>query len=177
MSRSGVVSGDAGAADFVLPVLASAEVRTADPDEYSRNSPSHYADAVAWLAVEAARRALAAAPEVLDARERTAVLAVSEHCTLATMHGIARRMRKGQLSPMQFSGANPGLLAGAVCMEWRFKGPSLVLTMPPALGADTALRVARGWLRDGQADFVLVTSHRLRDAEHIAECRVLGRPR
>ena len=155
--------------------LARADVVCADPEAFSRNTPSLYADPVAWLAVETARRALDQAPDVLDAREDTAVLAVSEYGTLDTMRGIAVRVRAGRVSPLRFAGANPGLLAGAVCLQWQLRGPSLTLTMPPELGAATAEAVACGWLRQGLARHVLLLTHELRGAEHAASCRVLGR--
>lgn len=169
MSRSAILS-----AAPVDAELARADVVCADPDAFSRNSSCLYADPVAWLAVETARRALARTPDVLDARDDTAVLAVSEHGTLDTMRDIAARMRAGRISPLRFVGANPGLLAGAVCLEWRLRGPSLTLTMPPALGVDTAQVVAGGWLRRGQARYVLLLTHELCGPEHATSCRVLG---
>jgi len=155
--------------------LSTAEVASTDPEEYSRNGRSGYADAVAWLAVEAARRALTDVPAVLAASEETAVLALSDHCTLTTMQNIARRMHAGKLSPMHFAGANPGLLAGAVCMRWHMRGPSLTLTMPPRIGSETARLVASGWLHKGQARFVLLITHELHGVEHFATCTVFGR--
>lgn len=169
MSRSSVLGAAPADAE-----LARADVVCADPETFSRNSSSRYADPVAWLAVEAARRALERTPAVLDAREDTAVLAVSEHGTLGTMRGIAARMRAGRISPLRFAGANPGLLAGLVCLEWGLRGPSLALTMPAALGVDTAQVVADGWLRRGQARYVLLLTHELCGPEHAASCRVLG---
>ncbi|GHF18072.1 MULTISPECIES: beta-ketoacyl synthase N-terminal-like domain-containing protein [Streptomyces] len=166
------------AVPFVAPpesVLARAEVTSTDPEEFSRNAPSTYADPVAWLAVEAARRALADVPEVLAAREDTAVLAVSAHATIGTMHGIVRRIRAGRVSPLHFAGANPGLLAGAVCREWQLKGPSLTLTMPPAHGTDAALTVARGLLGRALAPYVLLLTHEADEAGHTAVCTVWGR--
>jgi len=169
MSRSEILNAAPAPAE-----LARADVVCADPDSFSRNSACLYADPVAWLAVEAARRALDRIPAVLDARDDTAVLAVSAYATLGTMRGIAARMRAGRISPLRFAGANPGLLAGAVCLEWRLRGPSLALTMPPALGVDTAQVVADGWLRRGQAQYVLLLTHELRGPEHTASCQVLG---
>ncbi|MCO5994306.1 beta-ketoacyl synthase N-terminal-like domain-containing protein [Actinoallomurus rhizosphaericola] len=154
-------------------VLATSEVDCADPNQHSRNRKSLYVDPVAWLAVEVADRALAQIPEVTAAGEDTAVLAISAHCTIATMRSIAERIRSGRLSPLRFTGANPGLLAGAVCLERQLRGPSLTLTMPPELGRDTALVVAEGWLRSGQARYVLLITHELRGVDHVASCAVL----
>jgi hypothetical protein len=155
-------------------VIASSEILCADPNQFSRNKSSNYADPVAWLAVEAARRALANMPADLGAQDDTAVLAISAQCTIGTIHDIAARAQSGLLSPLHFAGANPGSLAGLVCMNWQFRGPSLALTMPPASGIGTALIVSRNWLRLGQARYVLIIAHEVGAAGHVASCSVLG---
>lgn len=120
--------------------------------------PSFYADPAAWLAVEAVAVALGDAPvAVADAAEDTGVLAVSAMATTSTVRAIRRGAARGRVSPLRFAGANPGSLAGLVCIRYGFRGPSLTLSMPPD-EAWPVPAIRRTWLA-GPCRFVVVVEH------------------
>lgn len=146
--------------------------RAADPAAFAHNSPSLFADPVAWLvsaAVEKCAHLVAGAPD------RVGVIAVSEFATLVTMRAIARTASKGRMSPLRFAGANPGALAGLTCLRWGFRGPAMTLSMNPVDGVDTALVLANGLLSSGAAEHMVLATHTVA-GEHTAHCVVVCRP-
>jgi Beta-ketoacyl synthase, N-terminal domain len=157
-----------------LTVIADRTVAGADPRGYSRNAPSFYADPAAWLVVAAVQEALAACAEnPLSTPDEVGVVAVSPVCTAHTMRAIAHSAADGLVSPLRFAGASPGILAGLACIRWKLRGPTLTLTMDPASGLDIAATVAGGWLRDGQARYVLVAAYDIEGERHVARCTVV----
>lgn len=128
---------------------------------------SVYADPVSWLVLEAVERAMGEGHEdLLAAREAVGHIAVSDHCTTHTMRGIAAAIPAGRISPLRFSGANPGSICSLPSQLLGFSGPSMTLSMPPEKGLPTAVAVARVWLRQRSAAYVLVTSHSAGASRH-----------
>jgi hypothetical protein len=153
-------------------VIGHGTARAADPAVFAHNSPSLFADPVAWLvsaAVEKCAHVVAGAPDGVG------VIAVSEFATLLTMRAIARTASKGRVSPLRFAGANPGALAGLTCLRWGFRGPAMTLSMNPEHGVDTALVLANGLLSAGAAEYMVLATHAVA-GEHIARCVVLCLP-
>ncbi|TDV37788.1 hypothetical protein [Actinophytocola oryzae] len=167
-----------------LTMTGFAELTATEPDTYSRNRSSLYADPVAWLVDAAVRRALDSCGESLGhdgAADDVGILALSETCTARTIRSIAGMTARGRVSPLRFAGANPGSLAGLSCLTGRFRGPSVTLAMSVPAGVGPAVLVAAGWLRAGQATHVVLAVHdRRTDGDgqvHHARCAVtrLGR--
>ena len=151
----------------------------ADPAEFSRNSPSFFADPAAWAVTAAVADALArSAADVRaaiggESAASVGVIVISPQCTATTMRAIGRTAGRGLVSPLRFAGANPGVLAGLPCITWRLRGPSLVLGSEAADAVPVAAVVARSWLEAGQTCYVLAAVHSMRDHGHAARCAVL----
>lgn len=141
----------------------------------ARRKASVYADPVSWLVLEAVERAVADCPELLAAREAVGHVVVSDHCTLHSMRQLAEGIAAGRVSPLRFSGANPGLLCSLPCHIFGFNGPSITLSMPPERGVGPALAIARGWLCRLAATHVVLTSHHTDEEGHHIFSRVLRR--
>jgi hypothetical protein len=128
---------------------------------------SLYADPVSWLVLEAVKRAMSEGHEdLLAASEAVGHITVSDHCTTHTMRGIAAAVPAGRVSPLRFSGANPGSICSLPSQLLGFSGPSMTLSMPAEKGLPTAVAIARVWLHQRSAAYVLVTSHSAGDSEH-----------
>ena len=135
---------------------------------------SVYADPLSWLVLEAVERAIEEyGGELSSARESVGHIAVSDHCTAYTMRELAATIPTGRISPLRFSGANPGTVCSLPAQILGFSGPSMTLSMPPEKGLPPAIAVARVWLRQGTATHVLVTSHRADAAGHHVTSTIL----
>jgi hypothetical protein len=155
-------------------VLGRSVLHCADPAVFARNSPSLFADPVAWLvcaAVEAATEECA--DELSHAREDVGVIVVSEFATLTTMRSVAGGAAHGRVSPLRFAGANPAVVAGLACITLGFRGPTLTLSMSPADGVGPAAAVASSVLSSGAAGHLVLAAHQVTD-EHVATCVVVG---
>jgi 3-oxoacyl-(acyl-carrier-protein) synthase len=163
-----------------IVATGAAEIVTKSPEEFSHNRSSLYADPVAWLATAAVDEALRPADRsgshrnVLAFPEQVGVIAVSNHCTIETMRSVAAAAPRGRMSPLQFAGANPGSLAGLVCMHWKFRGPTLTLSTNLADGVPSALVAATAWLRREHATSVILLTHTVAEGLHTARCVVLS---
>ncbi|GGQ65139.1 beta-ketoacyl synthase N-terminal-like domain-containing protein [Couchioplanes azureus] len=141
------------------PLLGRGEVALTDDIAARHSRPSFYADPAAWLAVEAVAAALGeAGAAVAQAGEDVGVLAISATATTRTMRAIRRTAAAGRVSPLRFAGANPGSLAGLVCIEYGFRGPSLTLSMPPEQAWPVPV-IRQDWL-DGPCRYVVTVTHR-----------------
>jgi len=146
-----------------LSVMARAETDADALTGSRQRAASFYADPVAWLVVDAVGAALAeAGDEVRMCRNDVGVLSMSEAGTLHTMRQVESGAGRGRVSPLRFAGANPGSLAGLPCIVFGFKGPSLMLSMPPDAGRPVAAVVARAWLAAGGCRYVVVNEHEQR---------------
>ena len=132
-----------------------------------KQTASVYADPVSWLVFDAVEHAVDGwAEELLSARETVGHIVVSDHCTTYTMRAIAAAIPQGRISPLRFSGANPGSVCGLTSQLLGFGGPSLTLSMPPEKGLPPAVTIARVWLRRRSAVHVLITSHSADESGH-----------
>jgi hypothetical protein len=168
----------------MLAVLGFGEIVTADPDEFSRNRSSFYADPVAWLMTAVVGQAIERTAEPITGTagsggDEVGVLMISDICSLATMHSVRASTERGRVSPLRFAGANPGGLASLPCIEWSLRGPTLTLAMPPVTGLPAATVLAESWLAGGQASHVVLGVHfRVGGADaprHVGRCAILGR--
>jgi 3-oxoacyl-(acyl-carrier-protein) synthase len=137
-----------------------------------------YADPASWTVAAAVENALAACgPDRRPtADDRIGMITVSGSGTLETMRSQAERVAaQGKISPIRFAGGNPAAMAGVPCLVFGFHGPSLVLSMPVAAGAEPADLLASTWLRTKRARFVVVAAHQAVAADtHRARALVLG---
>ncbi|HEX8092912.1 coronafacic acid synthetase [Jatrophihabitans sp.] len=157
-------------------VLAEGRSSTPDLRNFRGGSkPSFFADPLSWLVAQSVEQAVAqCGAEVRSAAEEVGSLLISDVCSLTTMRQVAERVPSGRLSPLRFSGANPGVTATLPAMTFGFTGPSLTLSMTPADGLPWGLVIARCWLVSGQARHVVLASHRHEpDAGHQVDSAVL----
>jgi hypothetical protein len=127
-----------------------------------------YADPAAWRVVAAV--ADAASP-VRAAGDRVGVVVTSADGPVEAMAAMCEAARGGSSSPIRFPASNAGSLAGLACIALGFRGPTLMLTMPPARGVPIALLLAETWLTRGVADYVAVAAHAQASG---ARCLLLG---
>jgi hypothetical protein len=165
--------------DDRLRVIGQGMVHTNDPASARRPAPSFFADPAAWLVLAAIEAALGAAPatpvDATDPADAVGVIAVSEVATGRSIGEVAAGAARGRVSPLRFAGANPGSLAGVACHLLGLRGPSMVLTMPPADGLPVAELLAAGWLARGAAGRVVVATYQIEAAgRHTAHARALA---
>ncbi|MEI5519908.1 coronafacic acid synthetase [Streptomyces brasiliscabiei] len=143
-----------------------------------KRKASLYADPLSWLVLDAVEQALGACGGILtpaDAPARRSVghIAVSDQCTTHTMRQLAAAIPSGRVSPLRFSGANPGSICGLPSQLLGLGGPTMTLSMPPEKGLPPALLVARAWLRQDSASHVIVTTHRADASGHHVTSTIL----
>lgn len=145
------------------------------PFRSKRQRPSFYADPVSWLALEAFEQALSHCSEDLTQwPEHIGLITLSDTCTLQTMREIEAKLAEGLISPLKFSGANPGAIGSLPSHFFGFSGPTLVLSMPPEEGLDLATMLAEEWLREGNAKFVVITRHWMTTDGHRVESTIFS---
>lgn len=145
------------------------------PFRSKRQRPSFYADPASWLILQAFEQALEQCSQDFLARpEQIGLITLSETCTLHTMLEIEKTLGEGVISPLRFSGANPGAVGSLPSHFFGFSGPTLVLSMPPEDGLDLAATLAAGWLAVGDADFVAINRHWLTASGHYAESTIFA---
>lgn len=138
--------------------IATGTADAARLEEVGQRVASLYADPLAWVAVDAVQAALDRIPLALGSE--VGVIAVSSVGTRRTMRQIAGSVaRTGRVSPLRFAGANPGSLAGLPCIQFGFRGPSLLLTMAPGAAAPYVSALAQSWLDSHMCQYVAVIEH------------------
>lgn len=144
-----------------------------------RRIPSVYADPVAWLILAGVEQSIADCSEDIAAvADSVGHIVVSDVCTCHTMRDLANTIADGHLSPLRFSGANPGAICGLSCHVLRLRGPSATLSMRPADGLPAAVAIGRMWLRQRAAEFVVLSAHRLSEqGRHMVSSTIIGRDR
>ncbi|MDV9168540.1 coronafacic acid synthetase [Streptomyces sp. W16] len=162
-----------------LDIVGRGVATPSDPSgARSRQRTSVYADPLSWLVLDAVRHAIDGhSEELLSSREFVGHVVVSDHCTTHTMRGIAATLAAGRISPLRFSGANPGSVCSLPSQFLGFSGPSMTLSMPPARGLPPALAICRAWLREGSATHMLLTSHDADASGHRVTTTVLRETR
>ena len=158
-----------------LTTLARGLRETGDLAAEGRRTASFYADPAAWLVVSAVEAALAEAPEAVR-REPAEIgaLAVSDHGSRHTMRSVADTAARGRVSPLRFAGANPGSLAGLLCITLGFRGPSLLVCMPPERAGPIVALIAAGWLATGQCRYIAVAEHSANNGHHTVSAHILA---
>ncbi|GLW36141.1 coronafacic acid synthetase [Pectobacterium actinidiae] len=128
---------------------------------------SLYADPLSWLVLEAVEQAINEYRDVItSACSSVGHIAISDQCTLKTIHDISETLSSGHLSPLRFSGACPGMIIGLPSQFLRFSGPSIVWSMPPDNMQPYATALAQLWLDEGSATHVIITDHRVDESGH-----------
>lgn len=134
-----------------------------------------YADPAAWITASAAAEALAPVREAVDAvRHEIGVLTLSQDGPAATMAVVGEAAAAGFSSPLRYPAANPGSLAGVLCIAFGLRGPALNLTMPPADAVPLALQAASGWLERQAMPLLLVAACSRVAQGHRARCLLLS---
>jgi hypothetical protein len=143
-----------------------------------RRKASFYADPLSWLVFSAVEHAVDGCPEeLLASPESVGHIVVSDRCTTHTMRETAAAIAVGRISPLRFSGANPGSVCSLPSQLLGFAGPSMTLSMPPEKGLAPAVTIARVWLRQRSAVHVLITSHRADESGHRVTSTILRETR
>ncbi|MEV6447954.1 hypothetical protein [Amycolatopsis sp. NPDC051716] len=158
-----------------MALLAKGSATAKTLSDVRGSKRSMFADPAAWLVAAAVEDAIEGMrAELTAAASEVGVICVSRHCTVHTISAIGRGVPDGRVSPMRFAGANPGAMSSLPCILFGFGGPTLVFTMDPEAAAPAVASVARAWLRDGSARYVLVCSHTAGAEGHVTRCEVLG---
>jgi hypothetical protein len=122
-------------------------------------APIRYADPVAWAVTAAIARALDPLEHVVaQAHDRAGVVVTSADGPTEAITSIREASQRGTSSPVRFPAANAGSLAGLASIAFAFRGPTLVLTLPPSRGVPVALLLAEAWVRRGVASFVALAA-------------------
>jgi len=135
-----------------------------------------YADPAAWVLATATARALAPKKDqVVAAKDRLGIVAVSSHGPIETLSKVAEDARNGFASPLRYPASNPGSLAGVSCILFGLRGPTLNLLLGPTAGVPLGLFIAHRWLDRGAAAYMVVAAC-IRDVQgqYLARCLLLG---
>lgn len=141
-----------------------------------RQKPSFYADPVSWLILDAAEQAVAQCVGLTEFPEEVGVITISDVCTMHTMTEIASRLTDGHISPLRFSGANPGAVGSLPSHFCTFSGPALVFSMPPEEALGIAKTVAETWLKEATVRYVILNRHWLRQDGHHVSSTIFSHP-
>lgn len=127
-----------------------------------------YADPVTMLVLSAIDDAVDSVGVIDEpaVRAEVGVISISATGPQDTLSQLASAVSTGLMSPTRFAAAGPGFLAGLPCIDFGFRGPSLVLTCEPHTGSPVAAHVASSWLAHGGCRYVLVNEHRCAKGTH-----------
>lgn len=133
-----------------------------------------YADPAAWLTANAIANALEASGRELD-HDRTGLVVTSAEGPAEATAAMHEAALQGSSSPIRFPASNAGSLAGLTSIAFSLRGPTLMLTMPPARGVPVALLLARAWLLRGVVTHMAVAAHGTPvGGRALARCLLLG---
>lgn len=151
-----------------LNIVGHGMASTSDLSTYKpAQKASLYADPLSWLVLEAVEQAITEHRDVItSACSSVGHIAISDHCTLKTIHDISATLSSGHLSPLRFSGACPGMVIGLPSQFLRFSGPSIVWSMPSDNMQIYAAALAQIWLDEGSATHVIITDHHVDESGH-----------
>lgn len=135
-----------------------------------------YADPASWTTATAVAQAVAAQREaVLGAHDRVAVVVTSADGPVEAMAAMREATLGGSSSPIRFPASNAGSLAGLAGIGFGFRGPTMMLTLPPARGVPVGLLLADAWLGRGVTAYVVLASCRwAAGARPSARCLLLA---
>lgn len=125
----------------------------------SRNRPSLFATPLAWAIADVAG-SLIATNGPIDGSQ-TALVVVSDVCSLATIAELSGPLATGFVSPLRFAGASPSVVAGFPALEHGIRGPVLSLTMAPRHATQALRALARYWLLYSGVTAVIIIAHAL----------------
>jgi hypothetical protein len=136
-----------------------------------------YADPASWTTATAVAHAIAAHREaVLAAHDRVGVIVTSADGPVEAIAAMCEASKAGSSSPIRFPASNAGSLTGLSSIAFTFRGPTLMLTMPPDRGAPVALLLADAWIQRGQAEYVVVAACGRVDGKPAARCVLVSGP-
>jgi hypothetical protein len=137
-----------------------------------------YADPASWLTANAVANAMDPVREaVLAAHDRTGIVVTSAEGPVEAMAAMHEAALAGSSSPIRFPASNAGSLAGIPSIAFGFRGPTLMLTLPPDRGVPVGLLLAEAWLGRGVVSFVAVAACRRGEARClILTTEPVGRP-
>jgi hypothetical protein len=131
-----------------------------------RNKPSFYATPVAW--------AVANFTQVLIEDEggivphHTAMIVVSDECSLSTIREVSRSAAQGTISPLRFAGASPSIVAGLPALQQGIRGPTVCLTMPPGHASSAIVAMINYWIKYCNIVSVIAIAHfKLGERHHL----------
>jgi 3-oxoacyl-(acyl-carrier-protein) synthase len=136
-----------------------------------------YADPASWVTAGAIADAIEASADpaaVREAHDRVGVVVTSAEGPVEAMAAMHEAAQSRSSSPIRFPASNAGSLAGIPSIAFGFRGPTLMLTLPPDRGAAAAIVLADQWIRRGVAAFVVVAACSRRDGKPVARCLLLG---
>ncbi len=134
-----------------------------------------YADPAAWITVTAVANAVEAARDaVAAAHDRVGVVVTSADGPVEAMAAMCEASRGGSSSPIRFPASNAGSLAGLTSIAFGFRGPTLMLTLPPDRGIAIAMVLATAWFRRGVVDYVAVAATTRRGGSPVSRCLLLA---
>lgn len=134
-----------------------------------------YADPLSWTAATAVALAFGATQDQFrSVRNEAGLITISPDGPAQTIAALAQSSADGFSSPLRYPAAGPGALAGVVCIMQELRGPTMNLTMPPALALPAATTLAEAWIANHQTPLVaLLTSRRIAEGKYLARCVLL----
>jgi hypothetical protein len=119
-----------------------------------------YADPASWITANAVANAVDPVREaVLAAHDRAGIVVTSAEGPVEAMAAMHEQALAGSSSPIRFPASNAGSLAGILSIAFGFRGPTVMLTLPPDRGVPVGLLLAEAWLGRGVVSFVAVAAH------------------
>jgi hypothetical protein len=122
-----------------------------------RNRPSFYAPPVAWAAANFTQLLIADEGGIVP--HHTALIVVSDECSLSTIRDLSRTAAQGTISPLRFAGASPSIVAGLPALQQGIRGPTLALTMTPDHASSAIVAMINYWIRYGNIVSVIAIAH------------------
>jgi hypothetical protein len=135
-----------------------------------------YADPMSWTAATAVGLALANLKDAIaEMRHSIGLITICQHGPAQTIAAVAEASAAGFSSPMRYPAANPGSLAGVICITHELRGPTINLVMPPAFAIAAGAALASAWIeRRGVPLLVLLTSASAGNGKYLARCLLLA---
>ena len=132
----------------------------------ARNRPSFFATPVAWATATFAAALIEEEGGIQP--HHTAMIVVSDECSLETVRQLAQTAAQGAISPLRFAGASPSIVAGVPALQQGIRGPVIALTMRPEHASPAILALVEYWLTCGDIVAVVVIAHsRQGEREHL----------
>lgn len=131
-------------------------------DILGQNRPSLFATPLAWAAADFTGQLLAHAGQTPP--HHTALIVVSDDCSLSTIRELSRTATRGVVSPLRFAGASPSIVTGLPALEHGLRGPTLTLTMRPDRASGAVAALIEHWFARSAIAAVIAVAHHETDA-------------